>query len=284
MKTNIKNSILASLMTDSYCLGSHWIYDEIQIQDITFDWNKLNAPLAMWHNGKIKGDFTHYGDQALFLLKFMSENKIFNKDEFYFFWKEKMSNYKGYIDGSTRDALENIGASSNDLSICGRIAPLLLEDNTKEKFLQNVAAFVSLTHNSKLAKSASRFFAELLWLSLENQDIQKNIQDIKSSYPMLLNWINEGVATKDKDTFKTIRAFGPACGIDGGFAGVIHLLSLDDDFKNILIKNAKAGGDSSARGMVVAMILATKKNIQLPKEWEENLNKLPEINKYLQEF
>lgn len=282
MKTDIKNSILASFIADAYSLGAHWVYDENALQQIDFDWAELNAPQAMWHKGKQKGDFTHYGDQTLILLEYVSENKTFNKNDYYDFWKKKMSDYIGYIDGSTREALQSIGAISNDLSICGRIAPLLLLSQTKDIFLQKVKEFVSITHNSELAKTSSQFFAELLWLNLENQDIQKNIQNIKSKYPLLIKWIDEGVLSKDNNTFVTIREFGPACGIDGGFAGVIHLLSLDDNFKNTMIKNSKAGGDSSARGMIVAMLLSTNKNVHLPQEWLDKLNNLSKINKFLE--
>lgn len=284
MKTEIKNTILASLIADAYSLGAHWVYDEDTLKNISFDWETLNHPEAMWHKGKQSGDFTHYGDQTLILLEYMSKNRTFDKVEYYNFWKEKMNNYTGYIDGSTKDALQNMGAKSHDLSICGRVAPLLLQELKKNEFLEKVDSFVAITHNSEITKTASKFFAELFYLSLQNHDIQKNIQDIKSKYPLLIKWIDEGVSSKEKETFLAIREFGPACGTDGGFAGVIHLLSLDDDFKSILIKNAKAGGDSSARGMIVAMILATSKDIKLPQKWIDGLNKSKDITRFLQGF
>ena len=48
-----------------------------------------------------------------------------------------------------------------------------------------------------------------------------------------------------------------------------------------MIQNAKAGGDSSARGMVVAMILGVHKDCLLPQEWIEGMNQLHAINKLL---
>ncbi len=120
-----------------------------------------------------------------------------------------------------------------------------------------------------------------MWDSKENQDIKKSIQLLRNKYPDFSTWIDEGVNSKNLDTFKTIRDFGPACSIDGGFAGVIHLLSLNDNFKTIMIKNAKAGGDSSARGMIVAMILGAQNNFELPVEWMNNIGKIEDIKKYL---
>jgi len=267
MTQQIKTSILSAFVCDSYSLGSHWVYDEEQLKNLTIDWEQLNAPQSLWHKAKESGDFTHYGDQTLFLLEFLKENEHFNKEDYYKFWKEKMSNYSGYVDGSSRKALENIGATSHDLSICGRIAPLLLYSDSKEEFMKNVAAFVSITHNSTLALNASAFFAELLWLSLDNEDILSLINELKPKYKELTKWIDEAIQNRNKNSFQTIREFGPACGIDGGFAGVIYLLLQDKDFKSIMIENAKAGGDSSARGMVVAMILGLRKDVSIPKTW-----------------
>jgi ADP-ribosylglycohydrolase len=192
-----------------------------------------------------------------------------------------MSNYNGYIDAATRNTLLSMESESTELSICGHIAPLLIDADTKELFLKRAKEFTEITHNSKLALYSTSFFAELLWDSKENQDIKKNIELLKDKYPEFITWIDAGVKSKDADTFMTIREFGPACGIDGGFAGVIHLLSLEDDFKTVMQKNVKAGGDSSARGMVVAMILGVQENIELPEEWVRDINTIKDIKSYL---
>lgn len=284
MTEQMKTSILATFVCDSYSLGSHWVYDEEQLKNLPIDWEELNAPQSLWHKGKECGEFTHYGDQNLFLLEFISKNEHFNKEDYYKFWKEKMSNYKGYIDASSRESLEKIGASSQDLSICGRIAPLLLCSSSKEAFLKNVAAFVSVTHNSELALNASDFFAELLWLSQENVNISSLINTIKPNYPMFEKWIDEAIEKKESDSFETIREFGPACGIDGGFAGVIYLLLQNKSFREIMSLNAKAGGDSSARGMLVAMILGMNKEVELPSKWIEGMKNFNHINKLLKEM
>ena len=282
MDKHISNSILASLIADAYALGAHWVYDEQQLKELPIDWDTLNDAQSIWHKGKRKGDFTHYGDQTLFLLEYMSKNKEFNIDDYYLFWKEKMSDYSGYIDGATREALIEMGSFSNDLSVCGHIAPLLINASSKDVFLSRVKEFTKMTHNSETAILSSLFFAELLWDSKNNQDIKNNIQLLKTRYPELSTWIDEGVRSQDADTFTSIRDFGPACGIDGGFAGVIHLLSLNDDFKTIMQKNAKAGGDSSARGMVAAMILATHDDFSNHKEWMNSINAIQDIKSYLQ--
>jgi len=272
----IKDLVLTTLVTDSYCLGTHWVYDETQLVDNDINWEDLNAPLAMWHKGKKSGDFTHYGDQTYWLYEFLKDKNSFNEKEFLDFWFEKMKTYTGYIDGASRNTILNIennvtpsGADSHDLSIVGRIIPLLKVSKTKEEFLQNVTKFVKLTHNSKDAIQSADFFANLLLLVLEKNEIEESILQLKDSYDSFFqDMMEKGINSKNSDTFETIRTFGPACDINGGFSGIIHLLCKYDNLKDMLIANSKAGGDTSARAMIAsAILLANKKIGEIPNNW-----------------
>ena len=272
----IKDLVLSSLVADSYCLGTHWIYDENQLINNDINWEELNAPMAIWHKGKSAGDFTHYGDQNYWLYEFLKDKNCFDEKEFLDFWFEKMKTYTGYIDASCRNTILNIengvipsGANSHDLSIVGRVVPLLKVSKTKEEFLQNVGKFVKLTHNSKEALQSADFFANLLLLVLENNEIEKSILELKNSYDSFFQeMIEKGINSKNSDTFETIRTFGPACDINSGFSGVIHLLCKYDNLKDMLVANSKAGGDTSARAMVASVIfLANKQISEIPKNW-----------------
>lgn len=272
----IKDLVLATLVTDSYCLGTHWVYEEDQLVNNSIDWDALNAPLSLWHRGKSAGDFTHYGDQSYWLYEFLKDKDSFDENEYKSYWFERMKTYEGYKDGATRNSILNIennvvpsGSNSTDLSVVGRIVPLLKVSKTKDEFLQNVEKFVKITHNSKKALDAASFFANLLLLVLEKNDIEKSIIELKTSYDSSFqNDIEKGLNSKNSDTFETIRTFGPACDIDGGFSGVIHLLCKYDNLKDMLIANSKAGGDTSARAMIASAILLANKEVgQIPENW-----------------
>ena len=57
---------------------------------------------------------------------------------------------------------------------------------------------------------------------LEKNDIEKSILQLKSSYDAhFQDMIQKGFDSKASDTFETIRTFGPACDINGGFSGGI---------------------------------------------------------------
>lgn len=274
----VKDLVLSSLVADAYSLGAHWIYDEKQLQTLDLDWNNLNDPKAIWHKEKVAGDFTHYGDQTLWLYQFLQKKENFDINEYTEFWKLKIDSYNGYIDGATRETLENIndeiiptGSSSTDLSIVGRITPLLLVSKSKEEFLENVEKFVTCTHNSNEAIVASKFFASLLVEVLNGKEIEEAILYLKESFDTKIQaHIYSGVASKTDDTFQSIRDFGPACDINGGFEGVVHLLCKYDNLKDMLTCNARAGGDSSARAMIAAYIFMAqedKKINQIPSNW-----------------
>lgn len=275
-ENKINELVLTTLATDSYSLGSHWVYDEKQLVENDLDWNELNAPLAIWHKEKQKGDFTHYGDHTLWLYDFLKDKKVFDEKEYVTYWNEKMSTYSGYVDGSSRNTLENIknnvvpsGSDSTDLSIVGRIAPLLKVSNTKVEFLNNVEKFVQVTHNSVKSIIASRFFALVLLEVLEGKDIEKSILEIQKDFDEgIQNFVKIAIASRNEDTFTSIRDFGPACDVSEGFPGIIHLLVKYDNLKDMLIENAKAGGDTSARAMISSLIFsANKSTLQLPENW-----------------
>ena len=91
--------------------------------------------MTEYHGKKKAGDFTHYGDQCMWLLESIALEDDFSLDSFSKRWREYMSTYEGYIDGASKASLQNLlagksalesGSSSQDLSVVGRMAPLAL--------------------------------------------------------------------------------------------------------------------------------------------------------------
>jgi len=287
----IKQAIMGAFLVDSYSLGAHWIYDEGELAKLDLDWEHLNAPKVMWHKGKQKGDFTHYGDHTLWLLEFVTQNRSFDVNEYAKFWQDKMRSYDGYIDGSSRETVEHLdagkfdkdGVCSHDLSICGRIAPLLLVSKTEDIFVSNAVSFAKLTHNDPLVLEATHFFASMLYRALEGQSLKDITESLLANYSAtMLTWIQDGMESRDKDTFEAIRTFGPACGVDGGFAGTIHLLFKYNNVREMMEANARSGGDSSARGMIAGMILGGISDER--DALAEEMNAYPAIMELLSSF
>ena len=271
--TRIKNAILGALVADAYALGAHWIYDGQALAELTIDWDELNDPQAHWHAGKHSGDFTHYGDQATWLCDYVADQGRFDIGEYRGFWLARMQKYDGYVDASSRETVAVLhddpralsGSGSRDLSIIGRVAPLLLVSEGRDDFLAKVAELVTLTHNAPRVLLAAQLLASILYEVVEGMDIEGALSSAFAA-PDLQVAFDSARQSAGSDTIKAIRAFGAACGIVGGFEGVVHLLSSYDSYRQAMMINCKAGGDSAARGMVVGMIMGGA-GWDIPEAW-----------------
>ncbi len=282
-KEKINEIITATLVTDSYNLGSHWIYDEKQLKELPINWETLNTPQAMWHKGKKAGDLTHIGDQLHWINEFVQDKQVFDGSSYLKYWQDKMSTYDGYIDGATRETLANIadgkeiGSGSDDFSVIARISPLLLVSKDEDDFVQNVQTFVKLSHNSSNVIESATFFARLLFRVSNGKNIEEEILSLKNDFNSFVNeGVAKGITSRDGNTFDTIRNFGPACGVEEGFSGIIHLITkYPNNLKELLVQNAKAGGDTSSRAMVSTMIIVSNSSSdKIPKNWFDlNINK-----------
>lgn len=282
-ENKVDSLVLATLVADTHCLGSHWIYDRDELTKLDVNWDELNAPHVAWHEGKKKGDFTHYGDQINILVTYLKENPTsFDVKTYLEFWKDKMTKIDTYMDAATNDTIkylcnhdESSKSHSHDSSVIGRIVPLLKISKDKEEFLHYAYIFAKATHNNEEVLEATHFFASLLLEVLEGKDIVKSIEILKKNYSQnIQNYINAGLQTKENDTIETLDKFGIHCGIEVGFSGIIHILSKYDNFKEALIANARCGGDNSSRAMIIAAILIAKHDkSHIPLKWQEYIKR-----------
>jgi len=271
--------ILATLVADTYSLASHWVYDKEELQSLPIDWRELGGPSVSWHAGKKRGEFTHYGDQIKILLAYIEQNpNDFDVEKYLYYWKGTLVNMNTYIDGATQETMSNLeanqtfpcGSLSHDMAAIGRVIPLLKVSKTKEVFLENAKLFVKATHDNEEVLEATHFFASLLLAVLEGEEISKSIALLKSNYSLKIqSYIDAGLLSKDAETFSTLLGFGTHCGVEVGMSGVIHILSQYDDFEEALIANARCGGDTSSRAMIIAAILIAKYDeSHIPIRWQ----------------
>ena len=235
----------------------------------------MSKPYSKYHNGKELGDFTHYGDHAKWLEIYIQNNNSFDINTYKDMWFEKMQSFKGYIDGSSKKTLEILqndisqtkGSTSSDLSIVGSISPLLYVSSSKDEFLLNVSEFIAFTHNDHTVLNVASYFASILYEVANGTSIKNAIKN--EQVPSLINKsFDTAIQSKSQDTDIALRGFGIACNVNGGFEGTVHLLIKYDNFKEAMIQNAKVGGDSSSRGMIVAMIMGAA-NYEIPVSWIE---------------
>lgn len=290
-KDKIYGALWGAFCADAYALGPHWEYNTKNIEDASLNWEGYNNPITTYHGKKQAGDFTHYGDQSLWLLRQIAEKSSFDLSAFGRIWMDEMQTYTGYIDHSTKETLDNLkkgadwnscGSESTDFSALGRAVPLLLtlkddKEALKKAFMEQTA----LTHNSEYVVESASFFAELALALLNGKELRESLELIGSGYSETIqNWISQGLkSSTKKKTSLVIKTFGQACDINHGFPGVIHLITkYTDSYRLAMEENVKAGGDSAARGMTVGMLLGIineKKSI--PENWIKSLNAYNEI-------
>ena len=286
----LKGLIWGSLLADAYSLGGHWVYDQEELANSTLNLDALNDPLSSYHPTKKAGDFTHYGDQSIWLLEYMKQSKVYDPFVYGKRWQENMTQYNGYKDTASTDSLLNIksgrsflaaGSGSHDLSIVGRHAPILFTLKGMDEMLESVKFHNCLTHMSKETLDASKYIAEVTLAMIYNLDVIKTLEERAKFYGEgVEEEVRKAFEIREKPSNEAIEVLGNSCNVTGGLAATIYLLiNYHDDFEALLKANLLAGGDSAARGMVAGMIVGARYGFETIKpSWIESLNEYEALN------
>ena len=289
MENRAESMVLASFIGDSLALGAHWIYDPDRIVELFGRIDKLLKPRGdSYHPAKNEGEFTHYGDQSLVLLESLAAVGSFNLADFAVRWRKLFEQYNGYYDNATKDTLKNFksgsgpavsGSGSAELGGMARISPLVYcYRNRWDGLHEAVRSQTAMTHNNQLVLGCGEFFIAVMERVLNGtppiEAMKKAAEEMKTSSPST-DLVNEAVQSAHYDSILAIRGFGQACGADGAFPSVIHLIArYENDLPEALIQNVMAGGDSASRGMVVGMVLGGYLGLDaIPLEWKSGLKK-----------
>ena len=293
MDENRKAMAMASFSGDSLALGAHWIYDTERISKTYGRIDSfLKPPVNSYHPTKGKGEFTHYGDQALVLLESVAAMNGFDLSDFSVRWRALFENYKGYIDQATRATLSryaaggtpgNSGSPSDDLAGASRIFPLVyVYHDDLDKLVEASRSQTRMTHNNVITVDSAEFFSTVSWFVLDGMtpvEAIKRVSRARFEASPISVWVDAGLNSKDTESVASITGFGQSCHIQEAFPGVIHLISrYEKHLKEALVQSVMAGGDSAARGIMVGMVLgAHLGKDSLPDEWGSGLIKREEI-------
>lgn len=283
MAQRYRAMVLASFAGDALALGAHWIYDTDKLISQLGRVEEFLSPSPdSYHSGKADGQFTHYGDQTLLLLKTLNKGATFDLEEFGANWRRFMENYDGYMDKATTETLANFkegrdafnsGSASTDLGGPARMAPLLYHFRSDQDLLLSyVREQTAMTHNSQSALLAAELLCRLCWNVLNGarpaeavlQLLEDGINDIT-----LEMRIRNALESGGDSTTAAIKASGQACGAEQALPGVVHLITAyEDNLEEALIENVMAGGDSAARGLATGMILGAHLGMEaIPQRW-----------------
>jgi ADP-ribosylglycohydrolase len=285
--------VLASFAADSLALGVHWIYNT-RVIDKKFGRveNFIKPERPTHHPTKDRGEFTHYGDQALILLESVAECDGFNLTDFSQRWQRLFENYDGYVDRATKETLENLdsgksptesGSGSDDLAGASRIASLVyVYRNDLQQLIASAKAQTAFTHNNSQVINSAAFFADIAYQILAGATPLAAIEQAKKDAvypPPFKEWIQMGLESAERDSRQAILDFGQMCEIPAAFPAVIHLIAkYENELKAAFVENAMAGGDSAGRGLLVGLILGAYLGMPaIPAEWLNDMKAYPRI-------
>jgi ADP-ribosylglycohydrolase len=261
------------------------------------DFQKPTPP--SYHPTKERGEQTHYGDQALVLLRSVAACGGFDEEHFGRSWREFFGTYNGYFNGATKQTLKNMEAglagvkaasTSDDLAGTSRIAAIVYRYRKEpDRAAENARRQTALTHNSPLVLAAAEFFSRLVCRVLQGvRPIEAMHQETaeNATAASIAEWVRAGIASRSEDTRSVIRRFGQMCEISAAFPATIHLIAAyEDRLEEGLIQNVMAGGDSAGRGLLVGLVLgAWGGRAAIPERWLSGLPAANEINALLDQM
>jgi ADP-ribosylglycohydrolase len=296
MEPSARQLILPSLVADALCLGPHWIYDTRKILDLYPDHiQRHSSPQSPYHSGKAAGDFTHYGDQTLALLRSLVLRGGFDADgwreDWQGFWKSDPPSYR---DGATKATLQSLeqGAhspsDSNDLAGAARIAPLVaaLADASLDARIHAARAQTALTHGDPATIDAAEFFTRVVDDIAKGSAIAAALTSAAGgAYGALdaSSHLGAARALLEQDPEATGAKLGLTCHTADAFPlSLYFLMKFAESPREALIANAMAGGDSAARGLLIGLVMgAAHGTAWMPAGWIGELSAAAEIEDLL---
>jgi ADP-ribosylglycohydrolase len=288
--------ILPSFCADALALGSHWIYNPSAIAKLYPEGARsYDDPRAKYHPGKTAGDFTHYGDQALILLRSIITRGGFSPDgwreDWLAFWKSEPSSY---LDGATKTTLGflergvDAASESNDFAGASRIAPIvaILAEHPLEERIAAARAQTALTHGDPATIETSEFLTRVVDFIFAGASLPEALESAASApYKTLdardfLDQVKSKLHIEDR---AASEAFGLTCHTPEAFPLTLwFLLRYHDKPLEAVIQNTMAGGDNAARGMAIGLITGAAHGLGwMPLDWLEKLRARDEIEELL---
>ena len=289
--------VLPSLAADALCLGPHWIYNQGKVARLYPDGiRRYEAPKSQYHPDKRAGDLTHYGDQTQALLRSVAFRGEFDaegwRDDWSRFWSKDT---RAYRDGATQTTLDNLAhgrgapSDSNDLAGASRIAPVLAAAGSASLDVRIKAAReqTSLTHGDVATIDCAEYFARVVDAVGAGQSIPQALNSAADApYSALDAGAFLKVAEENREGEPTAvgAALGLTCHTPEAFPLTLYfLLRFAGQPMEALVQNAMTGGDSSARGMLIGLVMGAAHGTDwMPHAWIDELNAGPEIMALLQ--
>lgn len=256
-----------SLLADRLCLGSHWVYDQAQLAEAFPEGvRQFSNPLSKYHPNRIAGQMTHYGDQTQFLSKCIVDHSQYSLEAWKAHWSSFMKGYDGYIDGASKTTLGNQMESpsdSDDLAGAARIGPILDLGLSLQETIRHARSQTEMTHGDPVVADVAEFICRAVdalqsgasfTIAFEKAATEGAYQELPvSDYLLKVN------GALGEDYLSVSRDMGLTCSVEDAFPLLVYFALSHEkeklDLLDSLSRNALAGGDTSARGILLAILV-----------------------------
>ncbi|HEX9022448.1 MAG TPA: ADP-ribosylglycohydrolase family protein, partial [Geobacteraceae bacterium] len=295
-----RGALWGQFVGDAYCLGSHWIYDLSEL-DHRFPGGVkgFETPLdGHYHSGKRSGDFTHYGDGALLLLRSVAEQGRFDARDFgaRFVALFGSDDYRGYRDHATRGTLEKYaafvkantgtpfrfqdGADDDQPATATRLVPVVVAHYWDNALLAVVESATRAGQNNDRAvaymKAHAVILRELFSGAGLGEALATAVQAVGSegAGSEAARGIEAAVAARSLDVREATLKFGQSCPLASSFPAAVHAaLKYETDAARAIAETANAGGDSAGRAALIGAWLGARLGLDaIPAAWRDRLN------------
>ena len=255
----------AALVADALSLGPHWVYNQGKLARVYPDGiTLLTDPASSYHPNRKAGQLTHYGDQMV-LLNDAVKDGSYLKEKWARDWVTGMTGYDGYLDGASKETLASNGSqpsASNDLAGASRIAPILDLDLSRDEKVKAARSQTILTHGDPEVSDAAEFFVRAVSAIQSGSSFEDAFQTASSEGTYLK--LNPAAHLKHAlaagtDALAVGTEMGLTCHTAEAFPLTLYFaLREGATFASAMSVNGLAGGDTSARAMLLALLFAAR--------------------------
>jgi ADP-ribosylglycohydrolase len=255
----------AARAADALSLGPHWVYNQGRLAQVYPDGiTAAIDPQSPYHPNRKAGQLTHYGDQMVFL-KNSLEGQSYDREKWRQDWLSGMTGYDGYLDGGTRETLASKGESpsdSNDLAGASRLAPILDLDLSPHEKVAAARSQTALTHGDEGVIEAAEFFVRAVLAAEKGKSFENAFRTaVKEGHYTCLKAeedLNKAL-TAGPDSLAAGTKIGLSCHLPEAFPLALYFaLREGATFQTAVSENGLAGGDTSARSMLFALLFAAR--------------------------
>ncbi len=302
LSDRVAGAVWGQFVGDAFCLGSHWIYDLKELQ-LRFPGGPRGFDLpeeGHYHFGKQPGDFTHYGDAALLLLRSLLERSRFDAADFgaRFVAMVGSPGYKGYRDHAAKGTLANFqafreahcdgaysfqdGADDDQPATVSRLAPLAARCFRATDYLSQVERATRVCQNNDLAVEYARGYALTLRELFDGRTLEESFKRVAEHLPGKSPFalaIDQAFSSALFPVLEATMRFGQSCPLSSSVPSALHCaLYHGDDFSAAMRANAAAGGDSAGRAAMIGALIGAAHGVgAIPPVWREKLTSCGEI-------